>query len=60
MIRELVRILEVREPLACFNGALIVGPDEKVLHELPMASADAQAVADRIVQRRLRSVGVDG
>jgi hypothetical protein len=50
MARALVRELHVREPFACFNGALIVGPDEKVLHKLPMSSADAQVVADHIVQ----------
>ena len=50
LTRELVRILEVREPLACFNGALIVGPDERVLHALPIAPSDAQAVADRIIE----------
>src|SRR5271169_3629507 len=49
MVRELVRVLQVREPLACFNGALIVGPDETILHELPIKPSDAQAVADRIV-----------
>ena len=50
LTRELVRVLEVREPLACFNGALIVGPDERVLHELPIKPSDAQTVADRIVE----------
>ena len=60
LVRELVRTLQVREPVACFNGALIVGPDEAVLHKLPMLPADAQLVADRILQRRLRSVGLDG
>jgi Cof subfamily protein (haloacid dehalogenase superfamily) len=50
MTRELVRVLQVREPIACFNGALIVGPDETVLRELPILPADAQTVADHIVQ----------
>src|SRR3974390_1027206 len=49
MVRELVRSLEVREPFACFNGALIVAPDETVLHKLPMSPSDAQLVADRIL-----------
>ncbi|HVP53876.1 MAG TPA: HAD family hydrolase [Candidatus Eisenbacteria bacterium] len=52
MIRELVRMLKIREPLACFNGALFVSPDETVLHKFPMSTADAQAVADYIVQRK--------
>jgi Cof subfamily protein (haloacid dehalogenase superfamily) len=50
MTRELVRVLQVREPLACFNGALIEGPDETVLRQTRIAPADAQAVADQIVQ----------
>ena len=50
MTRELVRVLQVREPLACFNGALVVSPDEVVLQELPIAPSDAQAVADQIIQ----------
>ena len=49
MVRDLVGRLRVREPLACFNGALIVGPDEKVLHKVSMAAPDAQVVADRIL-----------
>lgn len=49
MVRNLIDRLSVREPLACFNGALIVSPDEKVLHKVAMASADAQVVADRIL-----------
>lgn len=50
LARELVRKLEVREPFACFNGALFVGPDEAVLHKLPMSTTDAQIVADHIFQ----------
>ena len=53
MVRDLISRLDVREPLACFNGALIVSPDEKVLHKVAMASADAQVVADRIFSARL-------
>jgi Cof subfamily protein (haloacid dehalogenase superfamily) len=49
MVRDLVGRLNVREPLACFNGALIVSPDEKVLHKVSMIPADAQAVANRIL-----------
>jgi len=52
MTRELVRELHVTEPIACFNGALFVGPDETVLHKLPIVSADAQTVADHIFQNR--------
>ena len=48
LTRELVRQLDVREPIACFNGALFVDPDETVLHQLPMAPADAQEVADHV------------
>jgi Cof subfamily protein (haloacid dehalogenase superfamily) len=51
MVRELVSKLQVREPLACFNGAVIVSPDEKVLQELQMSPADAQSVADFISQQ---------
>src|SRR5450755_1703990 len=50
LTRELVRELHVHEPFACFNGALIVGPDETILHQLPMAPADAQQVANHIFQ----------
>ena len=50
MAHELVRELHVCEPFACFNGALIVGHDETVLHQLPMLPADAQAVANHIFQ----------
>jgi Cof subfamily protein (haloacid dehalogenase superfamily) len=49
MVRKLVSRLGVREPLACFNGALIISPDEKVLHKVSMVPADAQTVADRIL-----------
>ena len=50
MVRELVSKLQVREPLACFNGALFISPDETVLQELQMIPADAQSVADFIFQ----------
>jgi len=49
MVRYLVRALQVREPVACFNGALIVAPDGTVLRELPMLPSDAQLVAKRIL-----------
>ncbi len=52
MTRELVRELHVCEPIACFNGALFVGPGETVLHQSPMAAADAQQVANHIFQNR--------
>jgi len=48
MTRELLQALQVKEPSACFNGALIIGLDEKVLRKVPMLSADAQRVADDI------------
>ena len=50
LARELVRELHVCEPFACFNGALIVGHDETVLHQLPMSPTDAQAVANLVFQ----------
>ncbi|HEY4932704.1 MAG TPA: HAD family hydrolase [Terriglobales bacterium] len=50
LTRELVRELHVGEPIACFNGALFVSPDETVLHQLPMAPSDAQQVANHIFQ----------
>jgi|SRR6516162_6227389 len=48
LTRALVRELNVCEPIACFNGALFVGTDETVLHQLPMSSSDAQTVANHI------------
>lgn len=51
MVRKLIDTLNVREPFACFNGAVIVGPDEKIREEYPMAPADAQFLADWIRQR---------
>jgi Cof subfamily protein (haloacid dehalogenase superfamily) len=50
LTRALVQQLAVREPFACFNGALIVGPDKSVLKKLPITTADAQIVADWIVR----------
>jgi len=50
MVHGLVLKLEVREPFACFNGALYVRPDLTVMHELPMSPTDAQTLADQIVQ----------
>jgi Cof subfamily protein (haloacid dehalogenase superfamily) len=50
MTRDLVRVLQVREPIACFNGALIVGPDETILRQLRIEPSDAERVADQIVQ----------
>jgi Cof subfamily protein (haloacid dehalogenase superfamily) len=48
LTRELVRELHVSEPIACFNGALLVGPDGTILHQLPMSSSDAQTVANHV------------
>jgi len=48
MVRELIRRLDVREPYACFNGALVLATDESILRKYPMVSADAQKVADWI------------
>src|SRR5271165_3848549 len=50
MVRDLISRLDVREPFACFNGALIISPDEKVIQKVSMVPADAQVVADRILQ----------
>lgn len=44
----LLRDLHVIEPSACFNGALLISPDGGILHQLPMITADAQAVAEYI------------
>jgi Cof subfamily protein (haloacid dehalogenase superfamily) len=49
MVRELVHALQVREPFACFNGALFVSPEGTVLQNFPMSPEDAQVVADHIV-----------
>src|SRR6516164_8285455 len=51
MVRELVSKLHVREPLACFNGALFISPDGTVLQEIQMSPQDAQQVADFIFQQ---------
>jgi len=48
MVRWLVERLAVREPFACFNGALIVATDGEILHKIPMLPGDAQMVADHI------------
>jgi HAD superfamily hydrolase (TIGR01484 family) len=58
MVHELVTKLQVREPLACFNGALFISPDETVLQEIQMSPQDAQQVAD-FISAGLRPVGVD-
>jgi Cof subfamily protein (haloacid dehalogenase superfamily) len=50
MVQDLVRQLNVREPFAGFNGALIVSPNETVLHKIPMQTSDAQLVADQILK----------
>ena len=49
MVRDLLSQLQVREPFACFNGALYIDPNEVVLQELQMAPAEAKSVADFIV-----------
>jgi len=48
MVRDLIRRLDVREPYACFNGALVLATDESILRKYPMAPADAQKVAEWI------------
>jgi Cof subfamily protein (haloacid dehalogenase superfamily) len=49
MVRDLVLKLQVREPFACFNGALYLDPHEVVLQELRMSPADSQLIADFMV-----------
>jgi Cof subfamily protein (haloacid dehalogenase superfamily) len=51
MVHELVTKLQVREPLACFNGALFISPNETVLQEIQMSPQDAQQVAEFIFQQ---------
>lgn len=48
LTESLLRDLHISEPSACFNGGLLISPDCNVLHQLPMASPDTQAVADHI------------
>lgn len=48
LTQPLLRDLHVSGPSACFNGALLIGPDCDILHQLPMTSTDAQTVADHI------------
>jgi hypothetical protein len=48
LTQSLLRDLHISEPSACFNGGLLISPDRNVLHQLPMAPSDAQAVADHI------------
>lgn len=54
LTRDLVQALQIKEPLACFNGALFIKPDGSVLRELEMLPGDAQTVANRI-----RALGLD-
>ena len=51
MVHELVTKLQVREPLACFNGALFIRPDETVLQEIQMSPQDEQQVANFIFEQ---------
>lgn len=53
LTRPLLRDLHVSEPSACFNGALLISPDNNALQQLPMALADAQTVADHICKSPL-------
>ncbi len=48
LTQSLLRDLHISEPSACFNGALMIDPDCKPLHQLPMTPSDAQTVADHI------------
>ncbi len=53
LTESLLRDLHISEPSACFNGGLLISPDCNVLHQLPMASPDTQAVADHICKSPL-------
>jgi Cof subfamily protein (haloacid dehalogenase superfamily) len=53
LTHALLRDLQVCEPSACFNGALLIDRDCNVLHQLPMTSSGAQAVADYLRQSPL-------
>ncbi len=53
LTRQLLRDLQVVEPSGCFNGALLIDPAQKILHQLPMAPGDAQTVADHICKSKL-------
>lgn len=53
LTRQLIRELQLVEPAACFNGALIIAPDCRVLHLQPMRPTDAQKVADHLCQHGL-------
>ena len=50
LTHQLSRDLQLVEPAACFNGALIIAPDCSVLHQQPMRPTDAQKVADHLCQ----------
>ena len=50
LTRQRVHELRLVEPVAGFNGALIVAPDGGLLHQQPMRPPDAQKVADYIYQ----------
>jgi Cof subfamily protein (haloacid dehalogenase superfamily) len=53
LTRQLLSDLHVVEPSGCFNGALLIDPEQKVLQQLPMAPGDAQTVADFIRRHNL-------
>jgi Cof subfamily protein (haloacid dehalogenase superfamily) len=53
LTRQLLSDLQVVEPSGCFNGALLIDPEQRVLQELPMAPGDAQTVADHICKSKL-------
>ena len=53
LTRRLLRDLQVVEPSGCLNGALLIGPEQNVLHQLPVALGDAQTVADHICESEL-------
>lgn len=53
LTRQLMRDLDVTEPSACFNGALLINSESDILRQLPMARGDAQTVADHICKSKL-------
>jgi Cof subfamily protein (haloacid dehalogenase superfamily) len=52
-VKFLIDALQVTEPIACFNGALICTPDYTVLSQLRMHKEDAARVAKVILDHKL-------
>lgn len=52
-VKFLIDALQISEPIACFNGALICKPDYEVLQEIRLHTDDASRVATLILQHGL-------